>query len=211
MPEITCTNCGRTNNFSANGAHSLECVLCFETIELDAIPAISTGTCNISGLRLLYQKDQRSILVSASGKTLLGREHSGAELLSGILFEGRQVISRLHCSVEFRENNFYLLDEGSSNGTFFGPNKISCKDGAQLIENGDILFLGREPFVARIEVKPAAAQPIQTTTSPTLQPGSSISGYRCNDSNCIPPYETKELPASKVCPRCGNYNRFVAF
>jgi hypothetical protein len=208
MTEIACPNCGKSS--SVNGAGSgFECPFCFE--EINATQAVETSTARqeIQGLKLTYQINQQAIDIPPSGKTFLGRDAVGANVLSNIFFNGKQVISRKHCSVDFRDNTFYLQDEGSLNGTFYGANKTDCRHSPQAIQNGTLVFLGEEPFLATIETK-AAANPIhKSEEKPHVLPA--ITRYRCNDSNCLPDaFEATEVPANKVCPKCGTYDRFVA-
>jgi hypothetical protein len=187
---------------------SVECPFCFEEIDASLVSEETKESQQITGLRLVYQINQQRIDVPASGRTVLGREAFGANVLSNIFFNGRQVISRQHCSVEFRENRFYVQDEGSLNGTFYGPNKINCRNLPQPIQNGNLIYLGQEPFLATIQKKPVEKW-VQTERE-TPQAATTITKYRCNDPNCTPPYECELIPPDKVCPKCGTFDRFVA-
>jgi len=208
MVEVVCPNCGKNSSFNGDSDSLAECPFCFEEIRPGQAPDTSKACQQITGLRLVYQINQQRIDIPASGKTVLGREAVGANVLSNIFFNGKQVVSRQHCSIEFRENGFYLQDEGSLNGTFYGANKINCRSSPQLIHNGNLVYLGEEPFLAKIETKSVEDQIEKEKETPVPSPV--IVKYRCNDPNCIPPFESATLPTGKVCPKCGTFDRFVA-
>jgi hypothetical protein len=153
----------------------------------------------VAGLTLIYQINQQRIEVPAEGQTTLGREGFGSEVLGKIFFNGKPVISRRHCSIRFCEDHFYLSDECSLNGTFCGLSKADCKAAPRLIEDESLVYLGEEPFLAKIRFAPAparagAAVPPPVDEAPRL--------YRCNEPGCS--FESPEQPA--VCPNCDTYN-----
>ncbi len=51
-------------------------------------------------------------------------------------------VSRRHCRIEEREDGYYIIDEGSTNGTFVGGVKIT----QERLKNGDILQIGKSKF-----------------------------------------------------------------
>lgn len=191
MADVVCPSCRK--EISSNDEPVSECPFCFEVI-----PAAGV----ITGLTFVYQMNQECIHIPASGKTVLGRDAAGSHVLSKILFNGKQVISRRHCAIEFRDNKFYLEDQGSLNGTFYGLNKVDCKDVPHMIKNGDLIYLGEEPFLATIQIS-------QRTTPADkdipVHEERVTTRYRCNESICG--IEMEQPPA--VCPQCGAFNSFV--
>lgn len=208
MVEVVCPSCGKNNSVDGDSDLAVECHFCFEELKACEASDASNACQRITGLKLVYQINQQRIDIPASGRTVLGREAVGANVLSNIFFNGKQVVSRKHCSIEFRENGFYLQDEGSLNGTFYGANKIDCRSSPQLIRNGNLVYLGEEPFLAKVETESVESRIEKEKELPV--PAPVIGKYRCNDPNCIPPFESATLPTSKVCPKCGNFDRFVA-
>jgi rubrerythrin len=202
VSEVACPNCGK-GVAAGNGASApLECPFCFEEFDPSAAaPAGAKGAERVSGLTLTYQINQQRIEVPAAEKTILGRGSFGANVLANILFNGKQVISRRHCSIEFRENKFYLKDEGSLNGTFYGANRADCKREAQVIENGGLVYMGEELFLARIRFAEDVARggdDIAPRPAPARK-------YRCNEPNCGFESEKPET----VCPACKTFNSLI--
>jgi len=155
----------------------------------------------IIGLTLIYQINQQQIEIHTAQKTVLGRESFGSNVLSNIFFNGKVVVSRKHCSIEFKENKFYLQDEGSLNGTYYGVNKIDCRNSPQVIENESLVYLGEEPFLARIRFK-LPEKIAQNEPFPPQDALKIVRKYKCNESSCN--FES-ETPQS-VCPNCDTYN-----
>jgi hypothetical protein len=212
---VFCHNCGKRNAFETDSPVPFECSFCFEIItpEIEGSPSQSNqisdeGNESVTGLVLIYQKNQQRIRIGTSDRTFLGRKCSGAEVLAAILNRsGTPVISGTHCSIEFKDNNFYLRDEGSVNGTFYGARKISCKDSPQKIEPNSLLYLGQEPFVAIV----VSEKPQLIEEGPNLDDrptadlvAEAVSLYRCNETACG--LETTEN--LKECPICFTRNSF---
>lgn len=76
----------------------------------------------------------------------LGRISQGQSILPDIdlaPFDGySQGVSRLHATFKLKNNNLYIEDLGSSNGTRINENKIDPHSD-QLIHHGDVISLGR--------------------------------------------------------------------
>jgi pSer/pThr/pTyr-binding forkhead associated (FHA) protein len=203
VSEIVCPSCGSESSFDDASDSPIECPFCFEEIDRPVISSLSKGHREVLGLTLIYQINQQRLEIPASGETILGRESFGAHIFSNIFFNGKQVISRRHCSIEFRGNKFYLRDEGSLNGTYYGNDKIDCKTSPQMIQNDSLIYLGEEPFLAKVRSS-ATEQPRKDQT-PVEELSPTLTKYICNESMCG--YETQNPP--KVCPECRAFNSFV--
>lgn len=205
MLKIICPNCERENQFQSRSNAPIECSFCFEAFNsnIQVVETSEQGT-EITGLTIIYQITQQRIEISSLHKVILGRENFGQDVFSKIHFNGKPVVSRKHCSIEFKEGNFYLLDEGSLNGTFYGVNKLSCKNTPQMIEDKSIFYIGEEAFIAQINFK-EARQVEETIAKPKVEERV-IKLYRCNDQNC----SGYESPTSfDVCPSCGAYKNII--
>lgn len=214
MPKFVCPNCEKENPLPAGSPIPDECTFCFGSIppniELVNDPDTATQGGVPIGLTLIYQRGGAQFEVSNQPFSILGREHVGSSLLFNILVNGKPVISRKHCSIEFKNGQFYLSDEGSVNGTFYGVNKISCANIPQRIEDNSILYLGQEPFLARINYQVVAQTPLVESYSsiPDPEPASQSAPtrYRCNEPTCG--YEAEVY--SQMCPDCATFNSMIA-
>lgn len=203
MQNIVCKNCGKENLISSEGNSIMECAFCFE--QLQVISKINNCTASDGQpvrLLLIYKKTNETIIVPISERVVLGREGLGANVFNKILSDGKPVISRKHFSIEFREDSFYIKDEGSKNGTYYGAAKLSCKI-EQKLEEFDILFIGEELFLVQIEYADQYKDKLQAIDS-SLEETKPVN-YRCNETGCG--YETRDFVA--VCPRCSTYNSLV--
>jgi len=83
----------------------------------------------------------------------LGRISQGQSILPDIdlaPFDGySQGVSRLHATLKVKENNLYIEDLGSSNGTRINELKIDPHSD-QLVHHGDVISLGRFKIQALI-------------------------------------------------------------
>ncbi len=204
MLKIICPNCDKENTFQSRGNTPSECSFCFTSFP-SSITIIETvdDSREIIGLTIIYQINQQRLEISTLQKTILGRENFGANIFSKILFNGKTVVSRKHCSIEFREGNFYLLDEGSLNGTFYGVNKISCKNSSQLIEDRSIFYIGEEAFLAQINYHEPKQEAASELTNEIIDKSKTIKHYRCRGCG----NNFKEL--SDDCPACDRYNSLI--
>jgi len=204
MKRIICPNCEKEIIFQLSENTPYECAFCFTSIPSSiAITEIPDDGRDITGLTIIYQINQERLEIPTLHKTILGRENFGASVFSKIVFNGNMVVSRKHCSIEFKDGKFYLLDEGSLNGTFYGVNKINCKNNPQVIEDKSIFFIGEEAFYTQInhqELKQdATSQSIKEITHETK----TIKQYRCRGCGNI----FEEF--SDDCPICGRYNSLI--
>ncbi len=71
-------------------------------------------------------------------------------------------VSHRHASIRQRGTEYIVVDEGSTNGTFVGPVKLSPQ-APRVLRSGDLIRVGRIWLEARIEhVPPTQNQPIAT-------------------------------------------------
>jgi len=207
MWQVACPSCNKTSSFAERAAVPAECPYCFEELRPAAVAEVVQASDNggaprgrVAGLTLIYQINQQRIEVPAAGQTTLGREGFGSEVLGKIFFNGKPVISRRHCSIWYNEEQFYLSDEGSLNGTFCGVSKADCKAAPRLIEDESLVYLGEEPFLAKFRFAPAPERAeAATTTTPTAE---APRRYRCNEQNC----GFEATVQHEVCPSCDTYN-----
>jgi pSer/pThr/pTyr-binding forkhead associated (FHA) protein len=97
-------------------------------------------------LILIFQKTGEEIRITAK-KTILGRESYGYEVLGKIGY-----ISGIHCVIEYSTNEYVITDLDSKNGTYISISKIDCqKNPKQILKDGELLFLGKEPFLVKFE------------------------------------------------------------
>jgi rRNA maturation endonuclease Nob1 len=194
---IKCTNCNSIYEIVATQNPTLTCEYCHEELVWEEINN-SVESANIEVVNLIWtkQRDATRFTVSknSSGLQLIGRQHCGSEVLSTISQNNVPIISKTHCSVEFVENNVYLKDEGSTNGTYLGIEKISCLK-RQLLKNNQTVWLATEPFNVSFEFKTESAS---ENTKNTIQ------GFRCNA--CGKTFDEKH----ETCLSCGEYNSFTA-
>lgn len=208
MWQVACTSCSKTSFFAERAAVPAECPYCFEEVRPAVVVEVAQAAENggaprgqVAGLTLIYQINQQRIEVSALGQTTLGRESFGSEVLGKIFFNGKPVISRRHCSIRFNEDRIYLTDEGSLNGTFCGVNKADCKAAPRLVEDESLVYLGEEPFLAKIRYAPAP-EPSRSATAPPPAAEEAPRRYRCTEQHC----SFESTVRHEVCPDCDTYN-----
>jgi hypothetical protein len=162
MFQIICPSCSNKNQFDTVDKKPVECSFCFSTFN-DTIKAEEIADeKKLIGLRLVYQQTSDSIAISGTN-CILGRENFGSLLFSGIRINGCQVISRKHCSINLIDGKYYLKDEGSLNGTYYGVSKIDCSKEPQVIENNSMVFLGKEAFLVQFQYEELKVpDPLQT-------------------------------------------------
>jgi ribosomal protein S27E len=204
MLKIICPNCEKENTFQSRGNTPSECSFCFTSFPSSiTITEISDDGSEIIGLTIIYQINQQRLEISTLNKTILGREYFGASVFSKILFNGKPVVSRKHCSIEFANGKFYLFDEDSLNGTFYGVNKISCKNTPQLIEDKSIFYIGAEAFLAKINYQKSKQGESPKVEDAEREEVKTIKQYRCR--GCGNNFETY----SDDCPGCDRYNSLI--
>lgn len=210
MLRIICPECNNNNDFSDSDHRPVECAYCFctfdaasPTVELDDVQA---GVVN--GIRLIYQQTSAEIIIETD-YSVIGRENTGADILRKILYCGSPVISRKHCSLTLINGEYWLKDEGSSNGTFAGIEKQNCTT-PQKLSDGTIVYLGREAFMVKLiyqskpaftgetKAAPETVQIDEATKEKTSENTSrKVKKYRCNEG-CG--FETETYV--EMCPKC---------
>ncbi len=199
-----CEGGKHSNYYTDRNSPPLECKDCFEKFDFSNVVEIADeNKKEIVGLTIIYQINQQRLEISTLHKTILGRENFGANIFSQIFFNGKLVVSRKHCSIEFREGNFYILDEGSLNGTSYGVNKISCKNSPQIIKDKSIFYIGEEAFLAHINYQELNQEESPQVEEVTNQVVKAIKEYRCR--GCGNNFEK----FSDDCPNCDRYNSLI--
>ncbi len=196
--KIICDYCGESIVFDDSEPKPKTCGNCNSFIDhLLPVPltepAVSTRT-EISpdkeydGLELICQKTGAVIRISHTAQTVIGRESAGKEILSAV-----QQVSRKHAQIDFENSGYVITDLGSTNGTFVGVIKIDCKaHPRQVLADGELLFLGKEPFLVRLIKK---EKPVETPVTVEKKP----TKFKC--ASC-----GKEYPErTDICPQCGAY------
>jgi hypothetical protein len=193
--KIKCTNCNASYEINDSTNIPTTCAHCHEDLEWKEIKEQEDNT-NAEIVNLIWtkQSDSSSFNVSKSSNALhfIGRLHHGSEVLGNILQNNVPIISKTHCSVEFSENNVYLKDEVSTNGTFLGHEKISCINKLPLKDN-QVVWLANELFIITFEYKKEEEPQIHIPVK-----------YRCKYCGHI--FDSK----TEVCISCGEYNSLIA-
>ena len=163
-----------------------------------------------TGLTLIYQKTGKKIHIDQK-KVILGREGFGIDVLGEI---GQ--ISRIHCVIERINNQYRITDLDSTHGTFMGILKINCKENPQqVLNNDDLVFLGREPFLAQLHFEAQltvetgdilAQQDNEIISEPNQSAKRKSVVYRCK--NCGKDYDHKKDICEEVCQECGTFNEW---
>jgi len=196
--KINCTNCREKFEFDNLSNIPSTCEHCNEDLVWEEVLDSDEGlesedkiNAEIVNLVWTMQRDSSSFNVSKSSDELcfIGRVHNGAELLGKILHNNIPIISKTHCSVQFSENNVYLKDEGSTNGTYLGYDKISCEN-KQVLKDNQVVWLANELFIVSFEFKKEDILEPPINTPPQ---------YRCKD--CGLTFDTR----TEICPNCEVY------
>jgi len=204
MFQIICPTCLNRNSFETVEKKPAECFFCFtkfdDAVKMEETADEKKGT--PCGLKLVCQQNSESIIITGNS-CILGRENTGAQLFSKILINGNPVISRKQCSINFVDGNYYLKDEGSRNGTFYGVSKIDCSVNSQIIEDNSIIFLGKEAFwIQFLYDEPKVSEAGQTDAK--AEESGPPHKYRCNEG-CGFESETYY----DICPKCMTSNSMV--
>ncbi len=195
---IKCAHCNTRYEYNDLSNIPSSCEQCNEDLKwwevLESEEVLESGekiNAEIVNLVWTMQRDSSSFNVSKSSDELcfIGRLHNGADLLGKILHNNVPIISKTHCSVQFSENNVYLKDEGSTNGTYLGYEKISCKH-KQLLKDNHVVWIANELFIVSFEFKKEDI--LEPPLNSPLQ-------YRCKD--CGHTFDTR----TEICPNCEAY------
>lgn len=193
--KINCTNCREKFEFDNLSNIPSTCVHCFEDLVWEEV-LDSEDKINVEIVNLVWtmQRDSSSFNVSKSSDELcfIGRLNNGSELLGKILDNNVPIISKTHCSVQFSENNVYLKDEGSTNGTYLGYDKISCEN-KQVLNDNQVVWLANELFIVSFEFKKEDILELPINSPPQ---------HRCKV--CGHTFEILETKLP-ICDRCESY------
>ena len=223
MKYITCKYCGAEIAYNETHPPLSECPNCLSAVDIGQsdgkletpaeLNAEEFSTILPDGFSLIFQKNGAELTFKHAAKMILGRDNLGRELFSKI-----PQISRSHLLVEFSDNRYNVTDLNSSNGTFIGVEKINCKTNpAQPLKDGEILFLGREAFLVKINYKKKTGSELKKKQAQIRVNMDSIpravNTENRNDSAGISvnsPYETVLSNPEKeaeiyVCKNCYNY------
>jgi hypothetical protein len=187
--KIKCINCNSSYEFENASEIPSYCEHCNEDLEPKEVSESEVNNNEeIVNLKWTKQRDSSFFNVSKSSNMLhlIGRMHHGSELLCSILENNIPIISKTHCSVEFLENNVYLKDEGSTNGTFWGYEKISCTT-KKLLKDNQLVWLANELFIVTFEFKREVISESKINNN---------TKYRCKD--CGQTFDTRR----ELCPKC---------
>jgi pSer/pThr/pTyr-binding forkhead associated (FHA) protein len=153
-----------------------------------------------TGITLIYQKTGEKIHIDQA-KVILGREGFGAGVLSEI-----PQISRSHCVIELIDNQYRVTDLDSFNGTYVGISKINCNlNPKQILNDSDLVFLGREPFLVESHLKAKASERTAVTRISEEKIESKeekTRRFRC--LVCAKEHDAKE----EICDGCGSYGQW---
>jgi len=149
MYKITCDYCFEENLFENPNKAPDFCTNCNTAlghlVPVEIADENSSGSNRLripDGFRLTYEKTGASIEIAHNDIIVLGRHSTGKEILGNI-----PQVSREHCKIEFFGSQYLVTDLNSLNGTFLGAARRDClKHMKQELNDGDVLFLGREPF-----------------------------------------------------------------
>lgn len=204
--ELICEYCGNRIQVASPQDIPEDCPNCnspLEDVQLQESPQTQSQQ-GLHGFTLTYLKTNETVTIPHVEQLILGREASGRELLEKI-----EYISREHCKIEALDDHYCVTDLGSRNGTYIGKSRIDCcQHPRQVLQDGEILVLGRETF--RVTLHNADHTALQDSAHEDViisedaqveevpdQPKS----YECEGCHGYISDE-KEF----VCPKCGTYN-----
>ena len=140
--KIVCPKCHQDNPFSSPSHKPVACSNCGAPLPADA-PVISLRS--PIGIRLTEQSSQRTFELKFFHTAFFGRQEMGRT------FFLNNSISRRHCMIKMTKNQYWVVDVGSTYGTFFQVNgeRIECKEPV-LLEDDGILILGEAGYQVNI-------------------------------------------------------------
>lgn len=86
----------------------------------------------------IYVNDEKTNIHTLAAETRIGRDPSQADIIVSEL-----IVSKLHCTIYSVEQDFFIRDEGSTNGIFINDEKVT----EQQIHNHDVILLGKKGTV----------------------------------------------------------------
>ena len=204
---MICPECDKPLTVQASDVQTIECQSCWASLDINRIATQPTPLQNPSDnpyyLELTCQRSGKTIEISPFGKTILGRDATGSEILSDFKnSNGKYVISRSHCTIWYSNQCFYIQDNGSTNGTRVGDLLIDCSKQPARIEYNQLIYLGKEPFLASQKPRNASQEEPSLPSCQHGQREETTIVYRCNESGCR--FESEKHV--DYCPDCASNN-----
>lgn len=89
--------------------------------------------------KLIFFKERKEgVILELSSGDVIGRIAKGTEIFQKL--DNPKVISRLHCQVFFKDNQWFIRDMDSTNNTFLNGNRLIANKEYEL-KKGDIINL----------------------------------------------------------------------
>lgn len=199
MKKITCDYCFEDHFFEDEAARPETCSNCHSSLVHLPVedPLVQQAENPLSddfrGIRLKYLTTGELIDIPHSEIILLGRQNTGSEVLGKI-----PQVSREHCKIEFLDGRYRVADLNSLNGTFLGATRRDClKHKNQELKDGDVLYLGREPFLVTVKLPE-----INEAGNGDSEPGEAVAKqFKCKACGKI-----HEMNLA-ICDACGSYGQ----
>jgi pSer/pThr/pTyr-binding forkhead associated (FHA) protein len=86
----------------------------------------------------IFVNNEKVNIHSLSDKTTIGRDPSQCDIIISEL-----IVSKHHCTFYSEGGNYFVRDEGSTNGVFINNEKITQEQ----IRDGDVILLGKKGAV----------------------------------------------------------------
>lgn len=104
----------------------------FEKLEtrIEKIPAVNEID--------VYVNDEKTNIHSIGDVTKIGRDPALADIIIPEL-----IVSKLHCTIHKKGDDFFIKDNKSTNGVYIHGEKVT----EQKIENGNVIHLGKKGTV----------------------------------------------------------------
>ena len=86
----------------------------------------------------VYVNNEKTNIHTLAAETRIGRDPSQADIIVSEL-----IVSKLHCTIYSLGPNYFVRDEGSTNGVYLNNEKVNEHN----IQNGDTIMLGKKGTV----------------------------------------------------------------
>ncbi len=101
------------------------------TPDLDKVPGTECGI-------EIFVNNEKTNFYPITTDTRIGRDPAQSDISIPEL-----IVSKSHCALYFKDNNVYIKDTGSTNGTFVNGRQVSD----HLLQDNDMISLGRKGTV----------------------------------------------------------------
>lgn len=200
--KIVCEYCNEDTIFEDISKKPLFCPHCGDSTEKLKIIELSfdedkSDDDKLDGLSLCCQNTEIELHLIHNDRIEIYREMFDEKII------GRKYITGFkkggHCQIVFEDGYYKLSDLNSTNGTYLGVDRIDCNVyPKQIIKDGDILYLGQEPFLIKIKTKSLVTS--EESNSDKIEIEESLEKkYRCKRCGIVVSEKTKK------CPDCGCY------